>query len=100
MRSILNRFADHATTPFCHEFVPDATEDWNVIQSYILMHAQAKEIIGSGITSITIRTVGVLKDPNRRNNLRVDFFVYRSDGTGVRLHPGKSARLDAQIIYL
>ena len=75
----------------------DLTDDarW---REYICSHAEARRIIGPGITHFEGRFCNGL-EPNRHQlNLpppfghhRFDFICWRSDGTAVRLHPSRNA---------
>ena len=44
---------------------------------------------------ITLESVNAAPDPNRQNAPRVDFFVYHTDGSVERYHPGHRPQADA-----
>ena len=73
----------------------DEVFDW---MAYVAAHVRADEIIGPGITHAMAHFVDGSRDCNRGGAPRLDFFFYRIDGTVCRVHPGKRARDDAQLI--
>ena len=70
--------------------------DW---RRYIACHKRAYDIIGPGVTHARAEYISQTNDPNRGNQERLDFVIYRTDGSTCRLHPGKTASKDAQLIY-
>ena len=70
--------------------------DW---RRYIACHKQAYEIIGPGVTHACAEYIPQTNDSNRGNQERLDFVVYRIDGSTCRLHPGKTASKSAQLIF-
>ena len=74
-----------------------AWEDWRV---YIAKHKHSDEIVGPGVVALKAERIPNSSDPNRFGAKRLDFFVYRCDGTAVRLHPGLRKSSDAKIVVL
>jgi hypothetical protein len=74
-------------------------ENWFPWRQYLAFHAQASEIVGTGITRATAEFIRGTNDPNRRDRARMDFIVDRTDGTWCRFHPGTSKRNDAKLIF-
>ena len=78
----------------------DLTVMWRDWRAYIAKHKQSEEIVGPGIVSLTAERIPNSSDPNRFGAKRLDFFVHRSDGTAVRLHPGSNRKTDAKIVFV
>ena len=57
------------------------------------------DIIGPGVARAAAEFIQGTKDPNRGGQARLDFVVYRSDGTQCRLHPGPRAVGDATPVF-
>ena len=74
----------------------DDVFDW---VPYVAAHALSREIIGPGITHAMAQFVGETNDHNRVGAPRLDFFFYRTDGTVRRVHPGRTAKDDARLIF-
>ena len=74
-------------------------DDWFPWKEYIACHAMASEIIGKGVTHAVAEFIANTRDGNRGGQPRLDFVVYRSDGTYCRLHPGSTRSLDARPIF-
>ena len=71
-------------------------DQWFLWRSYVACHDNAVLIIGTGVTKATAEFIEGTTDPNRGGQQRLDFVIYRSDGTYCRLHPGSTKRNDAQ----
>ena len=65
----------------------------------IWLHEKAYEIIGTRVTHAIAECIPQTRDSNRGYQERLDFVIYRTDGTRCRLHPGKRPSLDAKLIY-
>ena len=74
-------------------------EQWFPWRSYIACHKKAYEIIGTGVTHAVGEYIPQTRDANRGYQERLDFVIYRTDGTRCRLHPGKKPSQDAELIY-
>ena len=74
-------------------------DDWFPWKAYIACHAMAPDIIGEGVTHAVAEFIAHTRDGNRGGQPRLDFVVYRSDGTYCRLHPGSKQSLDAKPIF-
>ena len=74
-------------------------EQWFPWRSYIACHEKAYEIIGTGVTHAIAEYIPQTRDANRGYQERLDFVIYRTDGTRCRLHPGRQRRQDATLIY-
>ena len=48
----------------------------------------------------TAEFINGTRDSNRGGEQRMDFVVYRSDGSFCRLHPGSKPKLDAKVYYV
>ena len=59
-----------------------------------------RRIVGSGIVSLKAKRIPHSSDANNFGAKRLDFFVYRIDGTAVRLHPGTKRTNDAAIVVV
>ena len=68
-------------------------------REYIVSHKEARKIIGEGVVDATAEAIQGVKDPNRHGQLRIDFVVYRADGSYCRLHPGAKIASDARVQY-
>ena len=66
-------------------------------REYLILHARATEIIGTGVQRITGEYIPTTSDPNARGRERFDIHVYRMDGTYSRLHPG--SHKDAEVYH-
>ena len=75
-------------------------EHWFPWRSYVACHENAHDIIGSGITLAVAEFIDGTKDANRGGQSRLDFVLYRADGTYCRHHPGSTKRGDAKPIFL
>ena len=67
-------------------------------QHYIARHAECDRIIGSGIVRAYLEFLQHVRDPNRNNQLRLDFVFENLDGQRCQLHPGGKGK-DAKPIY-
>ena len=65
---------------------------WENWQAYIAKHPKSEEIVGSGIVSLKAKRIPHSSDPNNFAEKRLDFFVYRLDGSAARLHPGTTRK--------
>jgi len=74
-------------------------DTWFPWKAYIACHKRASEIIGPGVVHAAAEFIEGTKDPNRGGQSRLDFVVYRSDGTQSRLHPGSTAANDATPVF-
>ena len=74
-------------------------DNWFPWRSYVACHKDAHAVIGSGITLAKAEFMDGTSDGNRGGQLRLDFVLYRTDGTICRLHPGTNSRGDAKPIY-
>ena len=64
---------------------------------YVAAHAQSAKIIGPGITHAQAVFFPGTNDRNRGGAPRLDFCFYHTDGTGIRVHPGRRPKDDAQL---
>ena len=71
---------------------------WENWQAYIAKHPKSEEIVGSGIVALKAKRIPNSSDPNNFGAKRLDFFVYRLDGSAARLHPGTKRTNDAAIV--
>ena len=69
-------------------------EDW---KQYLALHPEAEKIIGTGVIRFSLEYIPTTRDPNNYGKERLDFHVYRHDGSYARLHPG--SHKDAQVYY-
>ena len=75
-------------------------EQWFPWRTYIACHEKAYEIIGTGVTHAIAEYIPETRDSNRGYQQRLDFVIYRADGTRCRLHPGQKRSQDAKpIVY-
>ena len=74
-------------------------EKWFDWRRYIACHENAYDIIGAGVTHARAEYIPQTRDSNRGCQERLDFVIYRTDGSTCRLHPGKTRRNDAKLIY-
>ena len=72
---------------------------WFPWKEYIACHANASDIIGEGVSHAVAEFIASTRDGNRGGQPRLDFVVYRSDGTYCRLHPGSKQSLDAEPVF-
>ena len=68
-------------------------------QHYVAMHAQAKELVGPGITAFVPAFIAGTRDPNRSGDPRLDFIIRHTDGGYWRIHPGSKPRYDVRPKY-
>ena len=68
-------------------------EHWFPWRRYLACHTYAYDIIGTGVTHATAEYISETRDPNRRYQKRLDFVIYRADGTICRLHPGTKQKM-------
>ena len=87
------------TTAGVHSTASRDLDDWFPWKEYIACHADAPDIIGEGVTHAVAEFIENTSDGNRGGQRRLDFVVYRSDGTYCRLHPGSKKSLDAKPFY-
>ena len=66
---------------------------------YVAAHRQNFDIIGPGITHAHAEFLQGTNDRNRGGALRLDFCFYRTDGTVCRVHPGRRAKEDAELVF-
>ena len=74
-------------------------EHWFPWRRYIACHEHAYDIIGTGVTHAIAEYIPDTRDSNRGYQRRLDFVIYRTDGTSCRLHPGTRRRNDAKLIF-
>ena len=74
-------------------------EHWFPWRRYIACHEHAYDIIGTGVTLAIAQYIPNTRDPNRGYQKRLDFVIYRTDGTSCRLHPGGKQCNDAKLIF-
>lgn len=79
-----------------HSTASKDLDGWFPWKEYIACHANAPYIIGEGVTHAVAEFIANTSDGNRGGQPRLDFVVYRSDGTYCRLHPGSKQSLDAK----
>ena len=79
-----------------HSTASKDLDGWFPWKEYIACHANAPYIIGEGVTHAVAEFIANTSDGNRGGQPRLDFVVYRSDGTYCRLHPGSKQSLDAR----
>ena len=82
-----------------HSTASKDLDDWFPWKEYIACHDDAPDIIGEGVTHAVAEFIENTSDGNRGGQPRLDFVVYRSDGTYCRLHPGSKQSLDASPIF-
>ena len=70
---------------------------WTAWQEFLALHAESKQIIGAGVTKFTAEYIPTTMDPNNIGRERLDFHVYRHDGSYCRIHPG--SQKDAHVYY-
>ena len=73
--------------------------NWFPWRRYIACHKRAYDIIGAGIIGAYAQYIPETRDGNRGYQPRLDFVVYRADGTVCRLRPGSRPRADAQLLF-
>ena len=79
---------------------PDANwMRWSNFETYVSTLDGSMNVIGRGIIGVCATMFEEEPDPNRQNQGRVDFVVYRIDNTFVRLHPGGSRRSSAKFKF-
>jgi len=71
-------------------------DDWFPWMAYIACHESATDIIGPGVTHAIAEFVEGTRDPNQYGQPRLDFIIYRIDGTRCRVHPGTKKANDAK----
>ena len=71
-------------------------DDWFPWMAYIACHESATDIIGPGVTHAIAEFVEDTRDPNQFGQPRLDFLIYRIDGTRCRVHPGTKKANDAK----
>ena len=74
-------------------------ERWFPWRRYIACHKHAYDIVGTGVTHAIAEYIPDTRDANRGYQKRLDFVIYRTDGTSCRLHPGTKRRNDAKLIF-
>ena len=74
-------------------------EHWFPWRRYIACHKHAYDIVGTGVTLAIAEYIPDTLDANRGYQKRLDFVIYRTDGTSCRLHPGTKRRNDAKLIF-
>ena len=79
-----------------HSTASKDLDGWFPWKEYIACHAAAPYIIGEGVTHAVAEFIANTSDGNRGGQPRLDFVVYRFDGTYCRLHPGSKQSLDAK----
>ena len=94
-RDALNAIAEAGV----HSTANTNLDEWFPWREYIACHAKAPVIIGAGVTHAVAKFIDGTRDGNRDGQARLDFFVYRSDGTYCRLHPGSTRKLDAKLVF-
>lgn len=72
---------------------------WFPWKEYIACHGSASDIIGEGVTHAVAEFIEGTCDANQGGQQRLDFVVYRLDGTHCRLHPGTKKTNDAKPIF-
>ena len=71
-------------------------DDWFPWMAYIACHESATDIIGPGVTHAIAEFLEGTRDPNQYGQPRLDFIIYRIDGTRCRVHPGAKKANDAE----
>jgi hypothetical protein len=94
-RAALDRISSAGTTTVVHSL--DLEFPWKY---YVACHAQADDIIGSGIVLALAEFIATTRDPNRHGQERLDFVFYHADGSYCRLHPGSKPKNDAKPVFL
>ena len=69
-------------------------------QSYVACHADAFNIVASGVMLATFEFIESTRDPNHGGQPRLDLCFHRLDGTICRLHPGTKEKNDAAPKYI
>ena len=72
---------------------------WSNFETYVSTLDGSMNVIGRGIIGVCATMFEEEPDPNRQNQGRVDFVVYRRDNTFVRLHPGGRRGSSAQFKF-
>ena len=65
----------------------------------VAQHKEAQDLIGNGIMRVTVERIEGTVDPNRRGKERTDIVLYRADGSYARIHPGRTLKNDAKVMY-
>ena len=73
--------------------------DWFPWMPYIACHESATDIIGPGVTHAIAEFLEGTRDPNQYGQPRLDFIIYRIDGTRCRVHPGTKKANDAKLLF-
>ena len=73
--------------------------DWFPWMPYIACHESATDIIGPGVTHAIAEFVEGTRDPNQYGQPRLDFIIYRIDGTRCRVHPGTKKANDVKLVF-
>ena len=66
---------------------------------YIARHPQSRRIVGSGITRAQLIFLPHIRDPNRDEQLRLDYVFENLEGVRCQLHPGNKGK-DATPIFI
>jgi hypothetical protein len=94
-RGALNDFADAAA----HDESPKCLDDLFPWKAYVAFKDYGARVVGPGISRAVVDQIKDVKDPNRGGRPRVDFILYRVDGSAFRLHPGTKPNGDAAPVY-
>ena len=74
-------------------------DGWFPWKEYIACHNLAPDIVGPGVTHAIAEFIEGTRDANRNGQQRLDFVLYRLDGTHCRLHPGSKKANDAAPVF-
>ena len=74
-------------------------DGWFPWKEYIACHNRAADIVGPGVTHASAEFIEGTRDANRGGQQRLDFVLYRLDGTHCRLHPGTKQANDAAPVF-
>jgi hypothetical protein len=75
-------------------------DNWFPWKEYIACHNLGHDVIGEGVTHAVAEFIEGTRDGNRGGQQRLDFVVYRCDGSYCRLHPGSKPSLDAKLVTI
>jgi hypothetical protein len=78
---------------------PKPLDTWFPWREHVACHPRANEIIASGVTRATAEAIEHTMDANRGGSPRIDFIMYRADGTHCHIHPGTKKGNDAKLIF-
>ena len=97
MRDLLDATSDsQPRDPNVFAFDIPANVSW---KHYIARHAECTRIVGSGITRAQLIFLPEIRDPNRDEQLRLDYVFENLEGVRCQLHPGNKGK-DATPIFI